>query len=227
MRVSASCFATAVLSVAILLIAGPRPVPGQSASNKAESSADTSAAGKNDQSTDNTVTIRVDTDRSSLSFTSKAPAEKIVGTTEQLDGVIDVDLDNLESVSGTIRFPVKSVSTGNSTRDEHLQQKDWLYAEKYPYVSFTIDGIEIEKRTEKDGRIDLKGRATGTVQMRGVSKTKTADIQVALLPDKKKARIQFQLQADVTEHGVEGRDGALGTDVAEVVDIEGTIYGSW
>ncbi len=176
---------------------------------------------------DDTVTVTVDAERSSLSFTSSAPAEKIVGTTDQLDGVIDIDLSDLEDVSGTIGFPVESVSTGNSLRDKHLQQQDWLYAEEHPRVSFTIDEVDIQEKTEKEGRTDLEGIAYGTVQMRGVGQSKRASIEVALLPDKQKMRIQFELEADVTEHGVEGRDSAIGSKVAEVIDIEGTIYGTW
>ncbi len=166
----------------------------------------------------------VDGDRSSLRFVSDAPMEKIVGTSEQLQGTIEFDVDNPSDLDGTIKFPVDSMRTGNSTRDRHLTQEDWLHAEEYPHVSFEVvdfDNVEIART---DDRVDVRGTVTGNVEVRGVSKEHEVDIQFAVLPEQNLARVQPELSIRLADHDVAGADNTIGTEVGEVIEVTMTIY---
>lgn len=166
----------------------------------------------------------IDGDRSSIEFVSDAPMERIVGTSEQLEGAVYFDADNVSQTRGEIRFPVDSMRTGNSTRDRHLTQESWLHADEYPEITFQIEGLEDVETARSENRIDYRGTATGTVEVRGVEQDSEATVEFAVLPERGVARIQPEFQLRLADHDVEGADNNIGNEVGEVIDIKGLIY---
>lgn len=174
-------------------------------------------------------TVTIDEERSEIDWESDAPAEKILGEASSLSGTIELDLENPEATSGSISFPVESMKTGNSTRDKHLQSKAWLDAKKHPDITFEVKKLEdVEKSEKDDGRIDIEATAVGTVEVKGVKSEEKATISAAILPDKKKIRVQPELEISLDDYEVKGRKGGtIGRDVAKTIEIEGVLYGAW
>ncbi len=172
----------------------------------------------------------VDGDRSSITFQSNAPMESFSGTTEDISGSIQWNRSSPQAATGEISFPVESLRTGNRTRDRHLAGDDWLNADASPDVRFALQGLEDVRvaRTES-GQIHYRANAKGTIEVNGVENATDASVQVAVLPQDRLARIQFELEFALADHNVEGVGGdrAIGTAVGEVIQVEGTVFAAW
>ena len=172
-------------------------------------------------------TLTFDRERSKLDWISEAPAEKIVGTAEQVSGSVSWDLQNLEATQGEILIPVESMKSGNSLRDRHLRGRDWLQSRDNPNIIFRLRGLEDVERTEQDDQIRVEAVAVGTIEVNGEEAETRARISLAILPGTKRVRIQPEFQVRLGEHNVRGRRGSIGNEVGESIDISGVLYGSW
>ena len=173
------------------------------------------------------MAISVNTGRSSLTFTSNAPGERIVGTASQITGTIAADLTNLAATTGTLQFPVSSMATGNAMRDRHLAGSEWLNAEANPSITFTIERLDNATSTVDGNRTDVSGTAVGQVTVNGVSLPASAQIAVALMSNNNSVRIQPTFSVQLADHNVSGAQGAIGDTVAASIEITGTIYATW
>jgi polyisoprenoid-binding protein YceI len=174
------------------------------------------------------VTAAIDGGRSSVSFTSVAPAERMTGTASQLSGSLRFTPSAPTDVTGTLRFPVSSMRTGNQMRDRHINSEAWLNDGSSPDVVFEIAAIDVASQSTEGDRTNLTGTARGTLTLRGVSRPATASVEVALLTgDRKSVRVNFRMDADLREHGVPGRANSIGREVAEVIQVEGIVYAGW
>lgn len=173
------------------------------------------------------ITMAVEGERSSITFTSDAPGERIVGTASSLSGTLTVDLQALESTTGTLRFPVRAMQTGNRTRDRHLIGREWLNASANPDIVFVVERLSDVTRETDGTRITVRGTAHGQVEVNGVRAPATARVEVILLTDRGSARIQPTFTVRLADHEVRGARGAIGDTVGETIDIEGLIYASW
>lgn len=169
----------------------------------------------------------VDKERSSISFTSDAPAEKIVGTSEEVSGTIHWNTVRTSQTTAELSFPVDSMRTGNRLRDRHLTEEDWLNASEHPEVRFTVTGLEDVLVARSENRTDYRATAVGTVELNGVEHPNRASIEVAILPERKVARIRPKLEFRLADHEVRGADGAVGSEVGKVIEVEGLIYANW
>jgi len=87
--------------------------------------------------------------RNSVTFTSTAPLEDIVGTSRQISGMIVFDPANpTKGGSGELTIAVASLNTGIPMRDEHLQGEHWLDAKKYPNIVFKINSVSNVKKVK-------------------------------------------------------------------------------
>lgn len=172
-------------------------------------------------------TLSFDKERSKIDWISDAPAERIVGTAEEIEGQVSWDINDLASTRGEISFPVASMKSGNSLRDRHLRGRHWLRANDHPSITFRITSLEEIVRTEEDGQIRVQAVAVGTVVVNGEEAASRANVSIAIIPDSKRVRIQPQFQVRLADHNVTGRRGAIGSEVGETIDISGVLYGSW
>lgn len=80
--------------------------------------------------------------RNVMEFTSKAPIENIVGTTNQVTGRMTFDPENLsQTVKAQLKVDLKSMTTGIKLRDEHMLAENYLNAEVFPAANFEFDGF--------------------------------------------------------------------------------------
>jgi polyisoprenoid-binding protein YceI len=171
--------------------------------------------------------MKVDGSRSQISFVSEAPAEKIVGTADELKGAIAWNFDNLAATSGTISFPVTAMKTGNRLRDRHLHGKDWLDAKNNPNVEFRLTGLENVQRSTEGDQVIIEADAVGQVTVNGVAAPNRSKVRIVLLPERRVARIQPTMRIALANHNVAGKRGYVGDKVGESIDIEGVIYATW
>jgi polyisoprenoid-binding protein YceI len=94
------------------------------------------------------VTLQNSVGTSIAKFNSNSPLEKFEGNSQALQGSFTLNADNLEQSIGKISFPVRSMKTGLSKRDDHMYGKDWLDAQNYPNIEFELkkfSSISIKK----------------------------------------------------------------------------------
>lgn len=171
--------------------------------------------------------LTFDSERSTLNWVSEAPSEKIVGTASGVEGTIQWSVEDLENLTGKIQFPVSSMQSGNSLRDRHLQGRDWLRADQNPNIIFELEGLEDVERTPHSNQVRVEATAVGKLTVNGVTRPIRSKVKLAILTETNRVRIQTNFGVNLKEHEVQGRRGAIGDEVAEVIEVEGVLYGSW
>jgi polyisoprenoid-binding protein YceI len=119
------------------------------------------------------------------------------------------------------------MQSGNSLRDRHIQGRDWLRADENPNIVFELEGLEEIEQTTEDNQIRVEAIAVGKLTVNGVTVDSRTPVKLAILPETNRVRIQTDFQVRLRDHEVQGRRGAIGDEVAEVIEIEGVLYGSW
>jgi polyisoprenoid-binding protein YceI len=103
--------------------------------------------------------------KQSITFTSDAPAERMVGIVAFAGGQKPMGTAQTDGKGGgslSFRVPVSTLTTGNKSRDEHMVSAVWLDGAKHPDVTFESKSVERVRPTV--------WRATGTWTMHGVAK---------------------------------------------------------
>ena len=89
------------------------------------------------------VRYEIDPAHTNIGFTAKHLAVTTVhGHFAKFDGSFEGPNDDMTKARGTIKVEVASLSTRNDQRDTHLKSADFFDAEKYPYLTFSLSGIE-------------------------------------------------------------------------------------
>ena len=110
-----------------------------------------------------------------ITFTSDAPLERIVGTSNAVVGYLVAEVANDEPtgkiLAGAFRVPVTSFDTGIPLRDEHLRGPYFLNAAQHPEIMVEVTGstsVAAGAKDEKSATYDVK--LAGALTMRGVTK---------------------------------------------------------
>jgi len=93
----------------------------------------------------------------------------VEGLFSKMTGVIQFDPPDLAQLSVEAEIDVKSMTTGNSERDEHLLSPDYFDAEKYPKILFKSTNVEMTGAT--------RGKVTGDLTIRGIKQPVTLDFE--------------------------------------------------
>ena len=91
---------------------------------------------------------------------------KVKGTFDNIAGAIYYDPQKPESLSGTFKINIKTLSTGISLRDGVLM-KDWFDTAAHPYAFF--ETLPLSKQ-------DKPGKIKGNFTLKGIAKTITLDL---------------------------------------------------
>ena len=105
--------------------------------------------------------------RDVLTFDSKAPLEKIVGTTSKITGSVQVNpKDITKGLKASFVLDLASLKTGIDKRDEHMRD-NFLETAKYPKAMLTIDKVtKASDNMLMDGKT-LTVDAEGTLSLHG------------------------------------------------------------
>ena len=111
--------------------------------------------------------------RNQASFFSATPLEDITGTGNAISGTVSFDVVNfVKTIKGKISVKVSSINTGIELRNHHLQSSNWLYADKYPDVSFEIISVsDVKQLADNKLEFNVKGKFS----MHGVTKEVVAN----------------------------------------------------
>lgn len=98
----------------------------------------------------------VDSKATRLSYQLRHPFHTVVGKSSRAEGTVAYDEAQGGKVS--VRAPVKSFTSGNGNRDQHMLEV--LFAHRNPDVLFEADlpaGLKIPGDATLDGKVTLKG----------------------------------------------------------------------
>ena len=161
--------------------------------------------------------------KGSIEFVSEAPMEKIVGNAAAA-GTLAIDLADLSTIKGTFTVPVKSMKTGNDTRDEHLRSDKWLNEPAHPTIQFAINAAKIVTPPKSAGPITTAEVAlTGDFTLHAVTKPMTAQVTVKWKENKLKLISSFQIA--LADYQVAGAKGIVGSKVGKSIAIKVNLVG--
>lgn len=111
-------------------------------------------------------------------FTLDAPLEAISGLGTGIGGTVNFDPAKPAATSGKIVLQTASLATSNPVQTEHLHSAGWLDATRHPEISFTAEKLTDVKTQDNKTTANV----TGTLLIKGVSKTITAPVSLTYLP---------------------------------------------
>ncbi len=120
--------------------------------------------------------------RDTVQFLTAAPLEDIVGTTNQLTGVLRADPKNLKGPSTAVRLEVTlaSFKTGIEMRDGAVAKA--LGAEQNPRSTFTLDRVLSASASTLEPNILVDIQAEGTFELKGVKKRIEVAAKITFIP---------------------------------------------
>lgn len=118
--------------------------------------------------------------RDTVSFTSDAPVELIVGRTNAITGKVTIDdtLDLSKPMEATFDVDLNKVDTGIELRNEHMRD-NFLETKKYPKATFVLKKIE-NPQTLKPGQ-KATVQATGDFSVHGKTVSKKVPVEVTYI----------------------------------------------
>jgi polyisoprenoid-binding protein YceI len=167
--------------------------------------------------------------RDTVAFMLDAPLEVINGLSNQLRGRVDVKGNK---ASGRFQLPVKSIKTGNDTRDEHLRNDRWLDAAKSPDIVFEFSDLALPAALEPGKSVKLQGKGRFTV--RGVTREESVEVTATYFKEsaetKNRAagdllRVRAKFQLPLEPYGIK-RTEALVLKVGETAEVSVDAWGS-
>jgi polyisoprenoid-binding protein YceI len=200
---------------AVLMVAALLPLVG-SAQQTAASPAQTFIF--NDPQGRDTVTMMLD-----------APLEVINGVSNSIKGTAVVQGTK---ASGRFAVPVKSLKTGNDSRDEDMLEPRWLDATKTPEIIFEFKDVVLPAALEPGKPVKVQTK--GTFTLRGQTREEPVEVTATLLKESKETkfrapgdllRVRAKFRIPLEAYGIK-RTEALILKVGEVAEISVDTWGS-
>lgn len=175
--------------------------------------------------------------RNTVTFTSEAPLEDMVGTASALTGYLVFDPNGpAKGVRGSIAVPVKEMDTGIPLRDEHMQSEAWLNAADHPHIKFTItDSRDVELVKRGDGFLTYKLTLVGPLTVNGVTKQRAIPARIVYLEESEKTRsrapgnllaVRADFEVPLKDHRIQGFEGVVGSKISEAIAVDVSIFAS-
>jgi polyisoprenoid-binding protein YceI len=96
---------------------------------------------------------------------------KVRGSFSNVAGSLELPVDGAVPSAITAEIDAATIDTRDAQRDGHLKSPDFFEVEKFPKIVFTSTHIE--------GHSATSFKATGTLEMHGVSQPVTLDVEVS------------------------------------------------
>jgi len=177
--------------------------------------------------------------RNTVTFTSEAPLEDIVGTTNVIAGYLALDPADVEAgVGGKFVVPVATLNTGIPLRDEHLRSPAWMHAEKHPHITFQITGaedVETLRRNQNFSTYNLT--LTGPLTIHGQTHQAEVPVRLTYLRQSEQTRskmdgnlvaLRGEFSVGLNDYGIDGGQmgDVIGTKLSRIIDLEVRLMGS-
>jgi polyisoprenoid-binding protein YceI len=126
---------------------------------------------------------------------------------------------------------VKSLRTGNSTKDQHITTKAWLDAASFPEIVFVLKKVT-DLKADGEGKKTWTGTLEGSMTVHGVTNPITiegATIAMVAADDAGTSGIKGDLMAIRAKYPIVLSDFAvknqnIGSKVADEMKLETTLY---
>jgi len=168
--------------------------------------------------------------RNQATFFSETPLEDINGLTNHVAGNVTFNVGDLSTLTGSVTVSTASIKTGIDLRDEHLKSDNWLDAESYPDITFTIISVGDVKSVESN---KLTAKVTGDFTVHGVTKEVTSNVTMTYLDESEQTKkrapgdllgVQATFNITLSDYDVEHM--VLGQKVSDSIVVGVTIVGS-
>ncbi len=116
-------------------------------------------------------TYDIDKVHSAVNFKVRHLFGQVPGQFTDFGGVLQYDPAKPENSQIEITIQTSSIDTNNQMRDNHLRSQDFLFAEKYPTITFK--STKVEPATGQN-----KYKVTGDLTIRGVTKAVAVDVEL-------------------------------------------------
>jgi polyisoprenoid-binding protein YceI len=175
-------------------------------------------------------TFNFEDKRNQVKFFSTTPLEDITGISNDVKGIVSLNVSDIKTIKGSITISVASIKTAIDLRDEHLRSKNWLDAESFPEITFTIKKFGDIKVVE-DNRLEAK--VTGDFSVHGVTKEVVSDVTLTYLDASEQTKqfapgdllgVQAKFNISLSDYEVENM--IVGQKVADSIEITATLRGS-
>ena len=162
------------------------------------------------------------------SFTSTATLASFTGTTQDVTGSAEVDMANLKNSKGDIKINLKTLDTGISRRNEHMNGV--LQTEKNQYAIFRLKSIDKYVKTLPAYKTVIVP-ITGDLTINGVTKPIKTTLDLTYMPEKDKnyragqwIRMQTAFNVKLSDHGIKA-PGIVPLKLNDTVGISLDIMG--
>lgn len=168
--------------------------------------------------------------RNQASFFSTTPLEDIRGLSNDVKGTASFNVSDIKTLKGKISVSTASIKTGIDLRNEHLRSADWLDADKYPEITFTIKSVRDVKQLS-DNQLEIK--VVGDFTLKGVTKEITADATLTYLDESEQTKmrapgdllgVKATFNVKLSDFGVKNK--IVGQKVAEDIEVSVNMVGS-
>ncbi len=161
---------------------------------------------------------KIDPVHSQVAFQIRHFVSKVSGRFTKFSGEIKVDTKDITKSTVAVTIDASSISTDNTTRDNHLKSPDFFDVAKFPTLTFKSTSVkEVAK-----GKLEI----TGDFTLHGVTKRITFPITNAgTAPGMKPGSvvagfIDGALTLNRNDYGIKTFPGVLGDDVEITLNVE-------
>jgi polyisoprenoid-binding protein YceI len=113
---------------------------------------------------------QIDNAHSEINFSVRhMMISNVRGRFESFTGKVNFDEENPANTTVEVKIDANSIDTRETNRNNHLRSQDFLYAEKYPYLTFR------SKRVEVTG--ENRARLVGDLTVRDITREVTLDVE--------------------------------------------------
>ena len=175
-------------------------------------------------------TFNFEDKRNQVKFFSTTPLEDITGISNAVKGKVTLNVSDIKNMKGSISIPVSSIKTAIDLRDEHLRSENWLDADNYPEITFTIKKVG-DVKVGADNKLEAK--ITGDFTIHGVTKETVADVTMTYLDASDQTKqyapgdlLGVQAKFNITLSDFEVENMVVGQKVSESIEITATLRGS-
>jgi polyisoprenoid-binding protein YceI len=175
-------------------------------------------------------TFNFEDKRNQVKFFSTTPLEDITGISNAVKGKVTLNVSDIKNMKGSISIPVSSIKTAIDLRDEHLRSENWLDADNYPEITFTIKKVG-DVKVAADNKLEAK--VTGDFTAHGVTKEVVADVSLTYLDASEQTKqyapgdlLGVQAKFNITLSDFEVENMVVGQKVSESIEITVTLRGS-
>lgn len=177
-----------------------------------------------------TFTFLNDNPRNQATFFSKTPFEDFTGLTDNIKGTATFNVSDISTLKGSFVVTVASMKTGIALRDKDMKSAEWLDAEEYPEITFTIKKVS-DIKTIEDNK--LQAKVIGDFTVHGVTKEIVSNATMTYLDENDKTGVvapgdllgvEAKFTLTLSDYDVDNI--VLGRKVSDKIDVNVNIVGS-